>query len=275
MYMIDLKRRAVANLRVCWVVLIGGIYGIRALGADMEVRFDFSDEGLRRDVTAVCRDVVEAAEKRVNKPPPLGIKPIIIQKAPDDTPRAVTNGLPREYIINLTCLGSRDYCRIAYQLGHELGHVYVDPQKDNWFIESVATAMSLVALSDMHAKWSHDPPFPSWRSWARHFPEYREHAVDEQLKVLGLNSSETTLKRWLRSRGPKKLGERPEQHACALIIASVLDKHPQSFGAITSLGAATSRDGHTDFRKWQSLVAPGERLLVVELARLFSPLQNR
>jgi hypothetical protein len=241
----------------------------------IELRYNYSDENLRRDITAVCNNIVQIVEKRVGKPPPMGTKPIIIQKAADGVPRALVNGLPREYIINVTCLDSPDYSRLTYQLGHELGHIYVDPTKDNWFIESMAATVSIAALSDMGDKWTNDPPFTNWKPWAHNFYDYRQRSTDGMLESIKLKSDEISLKRWLRSRTTKNLEARPEQYACALIITSVLSKYPQSFGAITSLGAATSSNGYTDFRSWQSLVAPGERAFVTELANLFDSLENR
>ena len=238
-----MKRYRTTIAFICWAILLSGVCTRRALGADLELRFESQDQILRRDVTAVCQDVVRVVQKRISRPPALGVKPIVIRNAPDDAPRALINGLPGAYFINLTCLDSRDYCRITYQFGHELGHVYVDPRKDNWFIESVATAVSLIALSGMHDKWSHDAPFQNWGSWAHNFLEYPQRHGGRPVECTGLGLVRSYVEGVAAIESTKRLAERPEQHACALIIASVLDKHPRSLGAITSLGTATSPEG--------------------------------
>jgi hypothetical protein len=208
----------------------------------------------------------------------LGTKPFVIQQAPDGKPRAVLNGLPREYVINITSLDSRDYCKITYQLAHELGHYYVDPNRSNWFIESTVTALSLVALSDMGDTWACTPPFPNWKSWAHCFQEYRDHTLGGMLEQIHVKPDEDSVTEWLRTKAPALLHngsfDRPHQHACALVIESMLKRHASGLAAITALGAATSGAGITGFKKWEELVNDEERPLVKELAALFAPLMG-
>ena len=63
---------------------------------------------------------------------------------------------------------------------------------------------------------------------------------------------------------------RAAQHVCALRIESAFKKFPSSWGAVRQLGAATSKEGETDFAEWENLVRPGDRQLVRESAGHFS-----
>ena len=250
-----------------------------SLDAHICLRHEFNDESLRRDITAVCVNVMDIYKSRIPGPPALGIMPFVVQKAPDNVPRAVLNGLPNEYIINITCLDSRDYCRIVYQLAHEIGHHYVDPHRNNWFIESTVTALSLIALSEMMDKWSISPPYPNWKAFAYRFGEYRESRLKSMLGQIRLKPNEVRIMTWLRSEALALLQgggsfDRPEQHACSLIIESTLKRNPESWGAIPILGKATSESGYTDFKALEKLVKPEERLLVKELTRVFGPLMS-
>lgn len=246
------------------------------MAADMRMRHAFQDGALQRDVTVVCLDVLRICESLIHRPPALGSKPIIVQKASDDLPRAVINGLPNEYIVNLTCLDTRDYCRITYQLAHELGHHYVDPHRSGWFIESTVTALSLTVLSEMGEKWTVTPPFANWKSWAHNFPEYRDMTERTMLEQIHLKVDEAQISAWLKAEAPALLQkgafDRPHQHACAIVIAAAFRRHPKSWGAIALLGNATSEAGQTDFAKWELLAATEERPLVKELAKIFGPL---
>jgi hypothetical protein len=259
--------------RVSCVVLL--LAGSTALATEMRLSDDFKDAILKRDVTSVCRDVVGLYETNVVKPPALGVKPFVIRKAPDGMPRADLRGLPKEYFINITCIDSRDYCRISYQLGHELGHHYINPYRSNWFIESMCGALSLLCLTDMGEKWKVNPPYSNWKSWAFHFAEYRENTVKGMLNQLGLKPGDDTLP-WVKTNMPKLISEkkvdRPQQHACALLIEAAFRKYPKAWGSICQLGAATSEKGVTDFAKWQTLVTDDERPLVKELSAIFASL---
>ena len=65
------------------------------------------------------------------------------------------------------------------------------------------------------------------------------------------------------------LVDRPAQHACAVQIEAIMQKHPSSIGALNKLVDATSKEGNTDFARWLASVQPSERDLTKELAALF------
>jgi len=241
--------------------------------ADLRIEGTAGDAALTADVRAVLGDVLRVYETKVAAQPPLGAKPIVVCQAPDGEPRACLDRLPREYQINLTNLFARFYSQQVYQFGHELAHVWADPRRSNWFVESVATTMSLVSLSELAEKWETQPPRPAWKDYAKPFRAYREDTIKGHLEKLGLSSNDA-VREWAKAGLVDLVREgkvgRDAQHACALLIEEALGNHPKAWGAITSLGAATT-DGRTDLAKWKTLAKPEERPLVDDLAETFGP----
>jgi hypothetical protein len=247
---------------------------VRGAGLDLRLEGAFRDASLKRDVGAVCRDVLGFYTSRVGPEPALGRKPIAVCQAPDGCPRACLDRLPDEYKVNITCLYTRYYSQQVYQLAHESGHVWADPYRSaGWFAESVMEAMSLLALGAMAEKWAEAPPFENWKDYARHFAAYREDQVKRSLARMAVASAED-VPRWVRERLPDLIrrGEagRPTQHAAAVLVEDLFRRHPKAWGALRSLGGATER-GVTDFAKWTALARPEERPLVQALAEAFGP----
>lgn len=231
------------------------------------------DSLMERDVRAVCNDVMNIYEVKVAKVPPLGAKPVVLHKSPDDLPRACLNGLPSRYDINLTCLNTRNYAQIVYQLSHELGHIYINPYRNNRFIESCCCAMSYLCLKKMERKWNRNPPFPNWSTYARNFKIYRRDEIQKVLKERGIESENDVIEwihyrvnyNWLNSAHEGDV-DRPNENVCAVVIEQVLDEHQNSWGALTRLGEATSEDNITDFNLWRRLVTSEQKSLVDVLA---------
>src|SRR5579863_5730561 len=76
----------------------------------------------------------------------------------------------------------RNWCRMAYQLGHELGHVVCNSWQLNalplkpsqWLEESLAEAFSLRGLARLADSWEEDPVLPDHPDYAKHLRRYRE-----------------------------------------------------------------------------------------------------
>ena len=147
------------------------------------------------------------------------MKPFVVQEAPDGISRACLNGLPAEYLINVTCLHTRLYDQLAFQIGHELGHFYINPHYSNWFIESVCTAISFLCLDALAVKWTTAPSFLQWQSYAPLFTEYRRNTVIEPLRSYGI-ADRSYVPTWIRASVA-----RPEEMLCADVIADIMRLH--------------------------------------------------
>jgi hypothetical protein len=237
------------------------------------LRRESSDPVLNRDVLAVSQDVVETCANAIALDPPLGRKPFVVQQAPDGIPRACLNGLPNEYLINVTCLDSRLYAKLAFQLGHELGHFFVDPHFSNWFVESVCTGISFLTLDALASKWTTAPPFPNWREYASSFTVYRQQTVGDALAKVGIPDAQG-ISTWIQTSLASVIAggnfDRTEEMLCANIVASIMHAHAGSISAITRLGSASRVDGKTDFTAWRHSVSASEATLVADLAEAFA-----
>ncbi len=73
------------------------------------------------------------------------------------------------------------YSQFVYQLGHELGHVMLNPRRSNLLMEAIATAVSYEALDRVSEQWKTKAPFDYVRVHADEFRKYRERAEQEAL----------------------------------------------------------------------------------------------
>jgi hypothetical protein len=82
----------------------------------------------------------------------------------------------------MVIVGRRDWCKLAYQFGHELGHVFgnsweLDAQPRlpcQWIEEALVEAFSLRGLELLANDWGHAPPFPNDTAYACSIRSYRE-----------------------------------------------------------------------------------------------------
>ncbi|HYI38749.1 MAG TPA: hypothetical protein VE053_00350 [Allosphingosinicella sp.] len=82
-------------------------------------------------------------------------------------------------MLRLTSIDNH-WSQLAYQFGHELGHVLAGSWDGNalprtpshWVEEALAEACSLFILRRMAAAWPTDPPYPNWASYAECLDNY-------------------------------------------------------------------------------------------------------
>ena len=85
----------------------------------------------------------------------------------------------------IVIVGVRDWCNLAYQFGHELGHVFCNSWEPDakprnpcqWIEESLVEAFSLRGLGVLANNWSHAPPFPDDSAYAGSIRTYRENIL--------------------------------------------------------------------------------------------------
>jgi len=90
-------------------------------------------------------------------------------------------GFPKTAWI-IVIVDTRDWCNLAYQFGHELGHVFCNSWKPDakprnpcqWIEEALVEAFSLRGLGRMADDWVRAPPFPNDAAYAGSIRSYRE-----------------------------------------------------------------------------------------------------
>jgi hypothetical protein len=90
-------------------------------------------------------------------------------------------------------IGALDWCKLAYQLGHELGHVLcnswqwqaISKLPSRWLEEALVEAFSIRGLGLLADSWEHRPPFPHDAAFAGAIRKYRQDLVDKYRKPAG------------------------------------------------------------------------------------------
>lgn len=88
---------------------------------------------------------------------------------------------PAETAWIIVDIGPRDWCKLAYQFGHELGHVLCNSwgplarpaPPSQWLEEALAEGFSLRGLGLLARSWEQDPPFAGDAGFAKFIGQYR------------------------------------------------------------------------------------------------------
>ena len=87
-------------------------------------------------------------------------------------------------------IGGRDWCKLAYQFGHELGHVLANswgPEAKpgpptQWLEESLVEAFSIRGLGLLAESWAANPPFAGDAPFAKAIVDYRANVIAGYVK---------------------------------------------------------------------------------------------
>lgn len=104
-------------------------------------------------------------------------------------------------------VGTRDWCKLAYQFGHELGHVIANSWSSDarpggpsqWLEEALVEAFSLRGLGQLAAAWRTRPPFPNDSAYAQAIIEYRNRTLRAGDNLV-LAPPTTELRLWFRTQ---------------------------------------------------------------------------
>ncbi len=103
-------------------------------------------------------------------------------------------------------IGTRAWSQLAYQFGHELGHVMCNswmwkvetPPPSRWLEECLAEAFSIRGLGRLADAWEHNPPFPNDAKYGRSLRDYRRDLIEKYQKAGGPEPVEDVAA-WLRA----------------------------------------------------------------------------
>jgi hypothetical protein len=87
-------------------------------------------------------------------------------------------------------IGAGDWCKLAYQFGHELGHVLCNSWQrraepklpSQWLEEALVEAFSIRGLGLLADSWEERPPFPDDAAFADAIRKYRQDLIDKYTK---------------------------------------------------------------------------------------------
>jgi hypothetical protein len=146
----------------------------------------------------------------------------------------------------------RDWSRLAYQFGHELGHVLANSWARNaktgpptqWLEESIVEAFSIRGLGHLAARWETDPLFPGDNAYGAAVRDYRAKLIQNYAKAT--NGTSGNLADWFRDTRPALempgIGLNPIEGPAILAIAAELEG---SADAVADIGALNRWSGRT------------------------------
>jgi hypothetical protein len=150
-------------------------------------------------------------------------------------------------------IGERDWSRLAYQFGHELGHVTCNSWRADakpampcqWLEEAMVEAFSLRGLALLADSWSRDPPFKDDSGFGASLAVYRQNIVERYGKLASEQGHPTDAPAWFkRHRGA--LESEPSLSAFAQVAAlHILVEYERAPSEMEALGALNRWKGRS------------------------------
>jgi hypothetical protein len=150
-------------------------------------------------------------------------------------------------------IGERDWSKLAYQFGHELGHVLCNSWQPEakpmfpcqWLEEAMVEAHSLRGLGRLAKSWKEDPPFVGDNLFGDAIARYRQEIIDRYTALAnsqGLNREAAT---WFTDhRGEIEIpGLNPFAQAMSASILAEYERAPDCVEALGALNRWPGRSG--------------------------------
>jgi hypothetical protein len=153
----------------------------------------------------------------------------------------------------IVAIGERDWSRLAYQFGHELGHVTANSWRPDakpaapsqWFEEAMVEAFSLRGLAILADSWSKDPPFKDDSGFGAAVATYRQNIVERYGKLATEQGNPKDLSIWFKQhRVAMETQQSLNPFAQALSI-SILAEYERNPAGIEALGALNRWSGRS------------------------------
>lgn len=151
-----------------------------------------------------------------------------------------------EIVVRLNT-GKTYWSQYAFQFSHEFCHVLCeydpDPHGNDWFEESICELASLYTLRQMGKTWKTKPPYPHWKSYAKHLTQYAaDRIADGQLK------KGETLAKWFK-KNSEALYASATRRELNLVVATQLlpmfEAEPDHWQAVGYLNKAKPKSKQT------------------------------
>ena len=211
-------------------------------------------ENVAWHMTRHFRDRVPAAIEVVNHP----LGPQILLRIPRQT----------TYTILLDTIDMY-WAQYSYQFAHEFCHLVSNYEQgfgkpNQWIDETICETASLFTLRSMEVTWKEKPPYPPWRSFAKHLTAY----ADTQAGKLELQvPDDETWEGWFREHEAKAREDpynREGNRIVALRLLPLFEQYPEGWNAIRSLPASQGTIGQY-LTEWREQAHPCDRAFIARV----------
>jgi hypothetical protein len=165
-------------------------------------------------------------------------------------------------------IGEHAWVQLAYQFGHELGHVLANSWQPHaapkfpcqWLEEAMVEAFSLRGLGRLAESWKKDPPFPGDNEFGNAIADYRRNIVEGYSKLVAEQGLTRDPAAWFsRNRSEIEMaGLIPFGQAASLTILAEYERAPECVEALGALNRWPDRSGvplEDYLRQWEASCA--------------------
>ena len=165
-------------------------------------------------------------------------------------------------------IGERDWSKLAYQFGHELGHVLCNSWQPDakpappcqWLEEAMVEAHSLRGLGRLARSWKQNPPFAGDNAFGDAIARYRQDIIDRYTALADSQGLTRDAAAWFTDhRGEIEMPAlNPFAQAISLTILAEYDRAPDCIEALGALNRWPGRSGLAIgeyLRQWETSCA--------------------
>ncbi|WP_151005325.1 hypothetical protein [Methylobacterium soli] len=188
-----------------------------------------------------------------------------VESRPSGQPAIWLHEAPSDTAWVFVDIGERAWSQLAYQLGHELGHVVCNSWNVQaapsppcqWIEEASAEAFSLRGLGLLAEAWRRDPPFGGDSGYARSIFEYRDHTL-EGYNELASSQGLKNVRAWFKKHRHEieaDNGLSEYAKAAATVILREIERAPillEDLGAMNRWTERTSIPLNNFLEKWSA-----------------------
>ena len=165
-------------------------------------------------------------------------------------------------------IGERAWLQLAYQFGHELGHVLANSWQPHakpkgpcqWLEEAMVEAFSLRGLSRLAESWRVDPPFPEDNEFGTAIADYQQNIIQRYTGLATAQGLANDSARWFANHRSEieVAGLNPFAQAASLIILREYERAPENVVSVGALNRWPGRSGvpiQNYLRQWEASCA--------------------
>jgi hypothetical protein len=164
-------------------------------------------------------------------------------------------------------VGERAWSQLAYQFGHELGHVmanswqpYAKPLLPcQWIEEAVVEAFSIRGLGRLAESWKQNPPFAGDKAYGNAIADYRQDIIQKYAALADKQGLIHDPAKWFAdNRSEIEAPGHPLSGPASIIVLAEYERTPSCLEALGALNRWPGRSGvpiEDYFHQWEASCA--------------------